>query len=133
MRAHGAVCCLASGGFTFFTGLVAEKLGFHHHVSNTLLIEDGKLTGAVAEPIFDRHAKLTTLTRLAAENALPLGAAVAVGDGANDLDMIKAAGLGVAFRAKAVVAAAARARVDHGDLTALLFAQGYRRNAFVTR
>jgi phosphoserine phosphatase len=133
MRAHGAVCCLASGGFTFFTGRVAEKLGFHHHVSNTLLIEDGKLTGAVAEPIFDRHAKLTTLTRLAAENALPLEAAVAVGDGANDLDMIKAAGLGVAFRAKPVVAAAARAQVHHGDLTALLFAQGYRRNAFVTR
>ncbi len=133
MRAHGAVCCLASGGFTFFTGRVAEKLGFHHHVSNTLLIEDGKLTGGVAEPIFDRHAKLTTLTRLAAENALPLEAAVAVGDGANDLDMIKAAGLGVAFRAKPVVAAAARAKVDHGDLTALLFAQGYRRSAFVNR
>ena len=133
MRAHGAVCCLASGGFTFFTGRVAEKLGFHHHVSNTLLIEDGKLTGGVTEPIFDRHAKLTTLTRLATENALPLEAVVAVGDGANDLDMIKAAGLGVAFRAKPVVAAAARAKVDHGDLTALLFAQGYRRSAFVTR
>ena len=133
MRAHGAVCCLASGGFTFFTGRVAETLGFHHHVSNTLLIADGKLTGGVAEPIFDRHAKLTTLTRLATENALPLEAAVAVGDGANDLDIIKAAGLGVALRAKPVVAAAARARVDHGDLTALLFAQGYRRSAFVTR
>jgi phosphoserine phosphatase len=133
MRANGAVCCLASGGFTFFTGRVAERLGFHHHVSNVLLIADGKLTGGVAEPVFDRNAKLATLTRLATENALPLEATLAVGDGANDLDMIKAAGLGVAFKAKPVVAAAARAKVDHGDLTALLFAQGYRRSAFVTR
>lgn len=133
MRAHGAHCCLASGGFTFFTGRVAETLGFHTHVSNTLLIADGKLTGRVAEPIFDRNAKLATLTRLAAENQVPLDAALAVGDGANDLDMIKAAGLGVAFKAKPVVAAAARAKVDHGDLTALLFAQGYRRSEFVTR
>jgi len=131
MRANGAVCCLASGGFTFFTGRVAEKLGFHHHVSNTLLLADGKLTGGVAEPVFDRNAKLATLTRLATENALPLEATLAVGDGANDLDMIGAAGLGVAFKAKPVVAAAARARVDHGDLTALLFAQGYRRREFV--
>ncbi len=130
MRAHGAVCCLASGGFTFFTGRVAERLGFHHHVSNTLLIEDGHLTGGVAEPIFDRGAKLSTLTRLAAENGLPMAATLAVGDGANDLDMIGAAGLGVAFRAKPLVAATAPARVDHGDLTALLFAQGYRRAAF---
>jgi phosphoserine phosphatase len=130
MRANGAVCCLASGGFTFFTGRVAETLGFHHHVSNVLLIEDGRLTGRVAEPVFDRNAKLATLMRLAAENALPLEATLAVGDGANDLDMIRAAGLGVAFKAKPVVAAAARARVDHGDLTALLFAQGYRRREF---
>jgi phosphoserine phosphatase len=133
MRAHGAHCCLASGGFTFFTGRVAETLGFHSHVSNTLLIAEGKLTGRVAEPIFDRNAKLATLTRLATENQVPLDATLAVGDGANDLDMIKAAGLGVAFKAKPVVAAAARARVDHGDLTALLFAQGYRRREFVTR
>ena len=108
MRAHGAVCCLASGGFTFFTGRVAE-------------------------PVFDRNAKLATLTRLASANALPMEATLAVGDGANDLDMIRAAGLGVAFRAKPVVAAAARARVDHADLTALLFAQGYRRGEFSTR
>ncbi|HEV7265336.1 MAG TPA: phosphoserine phosphatase SerB [Falsiroseomonas sp.] len=131
MRAQGAVCCLASGGFTFFTGRVAEKLGFHHHVSNVLLVENGKLTGRVAEPVFDRNAKLATLTRLASENALPMEATLAVGDGANDLDMICAAGLGVAFKAKPVVAAAARARVDHGDLTALLFAQGYPRRDFV--
>ena len=132
MRAHGAVCCLASGGFTFFTGRVAERLGFHHHVSNVLLIADGRLTGRVQEPVFDRNAKLATLTRLATDNALPMEATLAVGDGANDLDMIRAAGLGVAFKAKPVVAAAAGARVDHGDLTALLFAQGYRRSEFVT-
>jgi phosphoserine phosphatase len=132
MRAHGASCCLASGGFTFFTGRVAEQLGFHLHVSNTLLLADGKLTGRVQEPIFDRDSKLATLKRLAAENGLPMEATLAVGDGANDLDMIRAAGLGIAFRAKPVVAAAARARVDHGDLTALLFAQGYRRRDFVT-
>lgn len=133
MRANGARCCLASGGFTFFTGRVAEQLGFDLHVSNTLLVEDGHLTGRVAEPIFDRDGKLATLTRLASENGLPMAATLAVGDGANDLDMIRAAGLGVAFRAKPVVAAAARARVDHGDLTALLFAQGYRRAEFVTQ
>ncbi|PWS37207.1 phosphoserine phosphatase SerB [Falsiroseomonas bella] len=131
MRAHGATCCLASGGFTFFTGRVAETLGFHLHVSNTLLVEDGKLTGRVAEPIFGRDGKLATLTRLASENGLPMEATLAVGDGANDLDMIRAAGLGVAFRAKPAVAAAARAKVEHGDLTALLFAQGYRRVEFV--
>ncbi|MGG5823296.1 phosphoserine phosphatase SerB [Falsiroseomonas sp. HW251] len=130
MRAHGAVTCLASGGFTFFTGRVAERLGFHEHASNTLVIERGKLTGRVAEPIFDRNAKLATLTRLATQHGLPMDATLAVGDGANDLDMIRAAGLGVAFKAKPVVAAAAGARVDHGDLTALLFAQGYRRQEF---
>lgn len=130
MRAEGAVCCLASGGFTFFTGRVAQQLGFDHHVSNILLIEDGKLTGKVAEPVFDRNAKLATLTRLATENGLPMAATLAVGDGANDLDMIGAAGLGVAYRAKPIVAAAARARVDHTDLLALLFAQGYRRAEF---
>ena len=131
MRQDGATTCLASGGFTFFTGRVAASLGFDHHVSNTLLIADGALTGQVGEPVFDRHAKLATLTRLATECGLPMSATLAVGDGANDLDMISAAGLGVAFRAKPVVAAAARARVNHGDLTALLFAQGYRRVAFV--
>jgi len=131
MRAAGAHCALVSGGFTFFTGRVAERVGFHAHYSNTLLIEDGKLTGRVAEPILDRDAKLATLKRLAAELALPLSAALAVGDGAKDLAMIQAAGLGIAFRAKPVVAAAARARVDHADLRALLFAQGYRAREIV--
>ncbi len=126
MRAAGARCVLVSGGFTFFTGRVAERLGFHEHHSNTLLTRDGKLTGRVAEPVLDRHAKLATLKRVAAELGLPLSAALAVGDGANDLDMVRAAGLGVAFKAKPVVASAARARVDHSDLRALLFAQGFR-------
>jgi phosphoserine phosphatase len=131
MRAHGARCALVSGGFTFFTGRVAALVGFHEHHSNTLLEADGRLTGHVADPILGRNAKLATLKRLAAEEGIGLDAALAVGDGANDLDMIKAAGLGVAFRAKPVVAAAARARVDHGDLRALLFAQGYRADEFV--
>jgi len=131
MRAKGARCALVSGGFTFFTGRVAALVGFHEHHSNTLLEADGRLTGHVAEPILGRNAKLATLKRLAAEEGIGLDATLAVGDGANDLDMIKAAGLGAAFRAKPVVAAAARARVDHGDLRALLFAQGYRAGEFV--
>ncbi|MBR0651397.1 phosphoserine phosphatase SerB [Roseomonas terrae] len=130
MRANGARCALVSGGFTFFTGRVAALVGFHEHHSNTLLEEDGRLTGHVAEPILGRNAKLATLKRLAAEEGIGLDATLAVGDGANDLDMIQAAGLGVAYHAKPVVAAAARARVEHTDLRALLFAQGYRGAAF---
>jgi phosphoserine phosphatase len=131
MRAHGAHCVLVSGGFTFFTARVAEKVGFHEHHSNTLR-DDGKaLTGEVAEPILGRDAKLATLKRLAAAHGLPLSATLAVGDGANDLDMLAAAGLGVAFRAKPVVAASARARIDHADLRGLLFAQGYRAGEIV--
>lgn len=126
MAAHGAHCVLVSGGFTFFTERVAARLGFHAHQSNTLLIEDGRLTGRVAEPILDRDAKLAALKRNAAGRGLPLSATLAVGDGANDLDMVQAAGLGVAFRAKPIVASAARARVEHADLRALLFAQGFR-------
>lgn len=132
MRANGARCALVSGGFTFFTGRVADLVGFHEHHSNTLIEADGRLTGHVAEPILGRQAKLANLKRLAAEVGIGLDASVAVGDGANDLDMIQAAGLGVAFRAKPVVAAAARVRVDHSDLRALLFAQGYRAADFAT-
>lgn len=133
MRAHGAHCAIVSGGFTWFTGRVAERLGFHAHYSNTLGMAAGKLDGTVAEPILDRDAKLATLKRLAAEHGLPLDAALTVGDGANDLAMLQAAGLGVAWRAKPVVAAAARARVDHADLRALLFAQGYRAAEIIPR
>ncbi|HTB43558.1 MAG TPA: phosphoserine phosphatase SerB [Acetobacteraceae bacterium] len=130
MRAHGAVAALVSGGFSFFTGRVAQLCGFDLHRSNVLLDDGAALTGLVAEPILDRDTKLATLTGLATEHALPMAATLAVGDGANDLDMLRAAGLGVAFHAKPIVAAAAQARVDHGDLRALLFAQGYRAGEF---
>ena len=132
MRANGAVTALVSGGFTFFTGRVAELVGFDLHRSNVLLDDGAVLTGAVAEPILDRHAKVATLRELASRDGLPFSATLAVGDGANDLDMLRAAGLGVAFRAKPIVAAGARARVDHADLRALLFAQGYRASEFAT-
>jgi phosphoserine phosphatase len=130
MAAHGAHCAIASGGFTWFTARVAAKLGFHSHHANILLDDGAALTGKVEEPVFDRDAKLTILKKLAAELHLPLTSTAAVGDGANDLAMLGAAGLGVAFRAKPVVAASARARVDHGDLRALLFAQGYKASEF---
>jgi phosphoserine phosphatase len=126
MRARGAYTALVSGGFTFFTERVAALLGFHTQRANTLLLENGALAGAVAEPILDRDSKLVTLRALAAEHGLGMDETLAVGDGANDLAMLGAAGLGVAFRAKPAVAAAARARVDHADLRSLLFAQGYR-------
>lgn len=131
MAANGAHCALASGGFTFFTGRVAALCGFTSHHANVLLDDGRALTGAVAEPVFDRDAKLATLKRLAAELGLPLEATLAVGDGANDLAMLGAAGLGIAFRAKPIVAAAARTRVDHTDLTTLLYAQGYRAGEIV--
>ena len=131
MRAHGAHAALVSGGFSFFTSRVAALCGFDLHRSNELLDDGAVLTRLVAEPILDRDAKLALLIRLAAEHALPMRATLAVGDGANDLDMLRAAGLGVAFHAKPVVAAAAQARVDHADLRALLFAQGYRAAEFV--
>lgn len=132
MRAHGAFCALVSGGFTFFTGRVRRQLGFDLDEANELEIEDGRLSGRVREPILDRNAKLTALRRLAAERGLALAETCAVGDGANDIAMLQGAGLGFAFRARPPVAAAARARIDHGDLTALLFAQGYRRDDFRT-
>jgi phosphoserine phosphatase len=130
MRANGARTVLVSGGFGYFTSRVAERVGFHEQEANTLLVEGGQLTGEVAEPILDKDAKLAALKRRAAEAGVALEAAATVGDGANDLPMLQAAGLGVAFRAKPAVAAAARHRVTHGDLTALLFAQGYRRAEF---
>ncbi|HXA25213.1 MAG TPA: HAD-IB family phosphatase, partial [Acetobacteraceae bacterium] len=131
MRAHGAYTALISGGFTFFTGRVAALVGFDMHRSNVLLDDGATLTGRVAEPILDRDSKLKTLTRLATERGLPMSATLAVGDGANDLDMIRAAGLGIAFHAKPIVAVEARARVDHANLRALLFAQGYRREEII--
>jgi phosphoserine phosphatase len=131
MRAHGAYTCLVSGGFTLFTAKVAELIGFQENRANQLLVEDGKLTGRVAEPILGRAAKLATLQDLQESFDLDTIDTLAVGDGANDLAMIQRAGLGVAYHAKPAVAAAAHARIDFGDLTALLYAQGYRRDEFV--
>jgi phosphoserine phosphatase len=128
MRRHGAYTALVSGGFTEFTGRVREALGFDYDQANRLEVVDSSLTGQVLEPVLDSNAKLAALTRLAAERALPPDATLAVGDGANDVPMIQAAGIGVAYRAKPLVAAAAAARIDHGDLTALLYLQGYRRD-----
>ncbi len=126
MRAHNATTALVSGGFTFFTARVAELVGFHEHHANTLLDDGAALTGKVGEPILGRDAKLELLRTLAATRGLRMAATLAVGDGANDLAMLQEAGLGVAFHAKPIVAAAARAQVRHGTLRALLFAQGYR-------
>jgi phosphoserine phosphatase len=131
MRAHGAYTCLISGGFTLFTTAVAATVGFQENRANELKVVDGKLTGEVAEPILGRAAKLATLIELREAFDLDNLDTLAVGDGANDLGMIEAAGLGVAYHAKPAVAAAAAARIDHGDLTALLYAQGYRREEFV--
>ena len=125
MRAHGAYSALVSGGFTYFTQRVAALVGFDLHRANTLLDDGTVLTGEVAEPIVGRDAKVVTLRELAAERGLSAADALAVGDGANDLAMLRVAGLGVAFHAKPIVAAEVEARVDHGDLRALLFAQGY--------
>jgi phosphoserine phosphatase len=132
MAANGARCSLVSGGFSFFTGRVAQAAGFHSDRANTLLIADEKLTGHVGEPILGKEAKLEALEEDAAVIGVPLAAALAVGDGANDLAMIEAAGLGIAYRAKPVVAARADAKVDHADLTALLYFQGYTQDEFVT-
>jgi phosphoserine phosphatase len=132
MRAKGALTALVSGGFSYFTGRVAALLGFDLHRSNILLDDGAALIGQVAEPILDRTAKLDSLVALAAERRLRLSATLAVGDGANDLDMLRSAGLGVAFHAKPIVAREAHARVDHADLRALLFAQGYRAAEFAT-
>jgi len=131
MRAHGAYTCLISGGFTLFTNAVAAMIGFQENRANVLKVEDGKLTGDVAEPILGRAAKLATLVELRESFDLDNLDTLVVGDGATDLGMIEAAGLGVAYHAKPAVAAAAAARIDYGDLTALLYAQGYRREEFV--
>jgi phosphoserine phosphatase len=133
MRAHGAYPCLISGGFTLFTGAVAAMIGFQENRANELKVLDGKFTGEVAEPILGRATKLATLIELTESFDLDDIDTLVTGDGANDLGMIEAAGLGVAYHAKPAVAAAAAARIDHGDLTALLYAQGYRRDEFVDR
>lgn len=131
MRHHGGYTALVSGGFTVFTGPICARIGFHMHRSNTLLVEEGKFAGAVAEPILGKEAKRQTLLELRGDLGLPPEATMAVGDGANDLAMLAEAGLGVAFHAKPIVAEAAHARIDHGDLSALLFFQGYHEDEFI--
>jgi len=131
MRKHGALTCLVSGGFTLFTQRVADMIGFEENRGNSLgVAPDGKLDGVVGEPILGREGKLATLLNLTARLGIGLEETMSVGDGANDLAMIEASGLGVAYRAKPAVAAAAHARVDHCDLTALLYMQGYKRDEF---
>jgi len=132
MAGNGARCVLVSGGFSFFTNRVAQAALFQAHRGNTLLEADGKLTGEVAEPILGREAKLQALREEAAARQLPMSATLAIGDGANDLAMIGAAGLGVAYHAKPIVAAQADARIEHTDLTSLLYFQGYSAETFVT-
>ena len=132
MRANGAHTALVSGGFTLFTSQIAQAIGFHENRANTLVVEDGKFAGIVSEPILGREAKLATLVELREANGLKPEETMAVGDGANDLAMLGEAGLGVAFHAKPAVAAAAHARIDFGDLSALLYAQGYAKAAWVT-
>ncbi|HEY3917969.1 MAG TPA: phosphoserine phosphatase SerB [Stellaceae bacterium] len=131
MRANGAYTALVSGGFRIYAERVRQLLGFDTSVANELVVADGRLVGTVREPILGREAKLATLTALAKERGLPFAATLAVGDGANDLPMIDAAGMGVAFHAKPSVAAAARLRIDHSDLRSLLYAQGYRDSEIV--
>jgi len=131
MKAHGARGVLVSGGFTFFTERVAADAGFDAHFGNVLLDDGAHLTGTVADPILGREAKLQTLENEVKALGITAAETLAVGDGANDLAMIERAGLGVAFHAKPIVAAAAGARVDYGDLTTLLYLQGYSDAEFV--
>ena len=131
MTAHGAKAFLVSGGFSFFTRRVAKAAGFDAERANTLIEDGDGLAGTVADPILGREAKLAALTEEAAALGIPLSATLAVGDGANDLAMIAASGLGVAYRAKPIVAVQAHAKVDHTDLTSLLYFQGYTQAEFV--
>lgn len=132
MKANGAYCALVSGGFTVFTERIAQRLGFDEHQANVLEVSGGKLTGRVLEPILGRAAKRQALSRLTAALAIAPEDSIAAGDGANDLDMLKTAGLGVAFRAKPIVRAEAPISIIHGDLTALLYLQGYTQDEFVS-
>lgn len=131
MRHHGAYCILVSGGFTYFTSRIAARLGFHDHQGNELIFHHGKLTGEVQNPILGSSAKLKTLITLCDEKSLTPSDVLAVGDGANDIKMIQAAGLGVAFHDTGSLRKQSRASIDYGDLTALLYIQGFRKSEFV--
>ncbi len=130
MRAHGARSALVSGGFRVYTGYVAPRVGFDWHYANDLVVRDGVVAGIVTEPILGREAKREALVSLCRELKVEISESLAVGDGANDIDMVEAAGLGVAFRAKPALRTVATAAIDHGDLTALLYLQGYRQSEF---
>jgi len=132
MRSNGAYCALVSGGFTYFTSQIAERVGFNSDQANELELKDNRLTGKVRDPILGRQAKFQALRTLISKINIDRSATMAVGDGANDLQMMQHAGFGVAFHAKPVVAAQARFNITYGDLTALLYLQGYRRKEFVT-
>ena len=132
MKSRGAYTALVSGGFTSFTRRVAALIGFDENRANILLEKDGKLVGEVAEPILGKQAKVDALNELATRLGISTADVMAVGDGANDLGMLHLAGSGVAIHAKPAVAAEAQIRIDHGDLTALLYLQGYRKTDFVS-
>ncbi|MEO9822116.1 MAG: phosphoserine phosphatase SerB [Paracoccaceae bacterium] len=132
MRANGAYTALVSGGFTMFTAAVAKQLGFHENRANTLIVKDGVLTGEVGMPILGREAKVEALNEITMRLDLQARDVIAVGDGANDLGMLGLAGSGVALHAKPSVAAECDIRINHGDLSALLYLQGYAKDAFVT-
>jgi phosphoserine phosphatase len=131
MKKFGAATALVSGGFTFFTSRVASEAGFDFHDANVLIIRNGMLAGDVVRPIKGRNAKVDEMSRLCRVLRVSAQETLAVGDGANDLAMLDKAGLGVAFHAKPKVAAAANARIDHGDLSALLYVQGIPKSDFV--
>jgi phosphoserine phosphatase len=131
MKAYGAYCSMVSGGFSFFADYYGKRIGFDEAIANTLEFDGEVLTGTVPDPIVDKTTKITRLQTLASERGLDMVDTMAVGDGANDLDMIKAAGLGVALHAKPFVAAEASVQIDHGDLTALLYLQGYNEEDFI--
>jgi len=132
MRAKGYYTALVSGGFTVFTGPISEKLGFDENRANVLIENDGTLTGEVAHPILGKQAKVDALLDISKRLGISTAEVIAVGDGANDLGMLQLAGSGIALHAKPVVAEQAKIRIDHGDLTALLYLQGYRKTDFVT-
>lgn len=131
MAAHGAICVLVSGGFTLFTEPVAARAGFHHHHGNRLEMTDGRLTGIVQDPILDKDAKRAFLGDYQTKLGLTEAQTMAIGDGANDLPMLQAAGLGIGFHPKPLVRQAMRNNIIHGDLTAALYAQGFSGNEFV--
>jgi phosphoserine phosphatase len=132
MKAHGAYAALVSGGFVSFSSVIAERLGFDENRANTLISADGVLTGDVARPILGRDAKVEALEEITTRLGLTAKDVLAIGDGANDLGMLERAGTGVAIHAKPSVQAAAQHRINHGDLTSILFLQGYAKDEFVS-